>query len=78
MNADGGRWLRTCSHPNLKARAFSVEKLEQFAKAGYTELGLDGILRTPTGKRLSFVFTTPYKRLDSRRDDRSQGGSQEG
>ena len=53
------------SHPNLKARAFSVEKAkEQFAKAGYTELGSDGILRTPAGKRLSFVFTTPYKRLD--------------
>ena len=35
------------SHPSLKARAFSVEKAkEQFAKAGYTELGPDGILRT--------------------------------
>lgn len=53
------------SHPDLKARAFSVEKAkEHFAKAGYTEAGPDGVLRTPAGKRLSFVFTTPYKRLD--------------
>jgi len=53
------------SHPTLKARAFSVKLAkEHFAKAGYTQVGPDGVLRTPAGKRLSFVFTTPYKRLD--------------
>ena len=53
------------SHPALKARPFSVEKAKQFfAKAGYTEAGSDGILANKQGKRLSFTFTTPYKRLE--------------
>ena len=30
------------SHPDLKARAFGGKAKEQFAKAGYTELGPDG------------------------------------
>lgn len=53
------------SHPDLRARKFSVEKArENFAKAGFTEIGDDGILATTDGKRLTFTFTTPYKRLE--------------
>jgi microcin C transport system substrate-binding protein len=53
------------SHPTLKARPFSVKKAkEHFAKAGYTRTGADGILMNAGGKRLSFTFTTPYKRLE--------------
>ena len=53
------------SHPTIKARPFSVEKAkEYFTKAGYSKIGGDGILQTPAGKRLSFTFTTPYKRLE--------------
>ena len=35
-----------------------------FAKAGYTRTGADGILMSAGGRRLSFTFTTPYKRLE--------------
>ena len=53
------------SHPAIKARPFSVEKAkEYFAKAGYSKMGSDGVLETSDGKRLSFTFTTPYKRLE--------------
>ena len=53
------------SHPTIKARPFSVEKSkEYFAKAGYSKMGSDGVLETAEGKRLSFTFTTPYKRLE--------------
>ncbi len=53
------------SHPTIKARPFSVEKAkEYFAKAGYSKMGSDGVLETSEGKRLSFTFTTPYKRLE--------------
>ena len=53
------------SHPTIKARPFSIEKAKgYFAKAGYSRIGADGILQTADGKRLSFTFTTPYKRLE--------------
>lgn len=53
------------SHPKIRAREFSVEKArEYFALAGYTDTGEDGILQTPEGKRLSFSFSTGYKRLE--------------
>lgn len=53
------------SHPTLRAREFSVEKAQQaFAKAGFNRRGADGILVNSQGKRLSFTFTTAYKRLE--------------
>ena len=52
------------SHPKIRAREFSVEKAKYFALAGYTNTGNDGILQTPEGKRLSFSFSTGYKRLE--------------
>jgi microcin C transport system substrate-binding protein len=46
------------SHPTLKTRPFSVEKArEAFGRAGFTELGPDGILKDKDGRRLSFTIT---------------------
>ena len=53
------------THPDLKARAFSVEKAaEHFAKAGFAERGPDGILRNAAGERLAFTITTGYKHFE--------------
>jgi len=46
------------TNENLKARRYSISKARAaFAKAGYTEEGADGILRTPGGKRLEIEVT---------------------
>ncbi|MFT5481740.1 MAG: microcin C transport system substrate-binding protein [Halieaceae bacterium] len=43
------------THPTIKARPYNlVRAREYFAKAGYDQIGPDGILRTRAGKRLSF------------------------
>ena len=48
------------SHPTIKARKYSEEKaLENFAKAGFTKRGSDGVLVNDSGKRLSFTITYP-------------------
>jgi len=50
------------SHPTMKARPFDVDKaLEEFAKAGFTERGPDGILVNGDGTRLSFTLSTGYR-----------------
>lgn len=52
------------SHPELKARAFSVEEAQAyFAKAGFTTRGADGILRNADGERLSFQLTSNSEAL---------------
>jgi microcin C transport system substrate-binding protein len=52
------------SHPTLTARPFDPDKArEHFAKAGFTEMGDDGILRNADGQRLSFTLTTGYEAL---------------
>ena len=53
--ADGfGRY----SHPDIRARRFSIKKAaEQFAKAGFTKRGNDGIFVNDQGARLSFVLS---------------------
>jgi len=51
-------------HPTLKSREFDPKKAKElFAKAGFTEMGADGILRNKEGDRLSFTVTTGYKTL---------------
>jgi microcin C transport system substrate-binding protein len=50
------------THPTLKARRFSVEQaLANFAKAGFTKRGPDGILMNDAGQRLSIQVTTGYE-----------------
>jgi microcin C transport system substrate-binding protein len=50
------------THPTLKSRPFSVDKaLEEFAQAGFTERGPDGILVNKAGQRLSFTLSTGYR-----------------
>lgn len=50
------------THPTIKAREFDVNKaLEEFAKAGFTERGPDGILVNDAGQRLSFTLSTGYR-----------------
>lgn len=50
------------SRSDIRPRPFSVEKaVEEFAKAGYTKRGPDGILMNDEGQRLSFTVTTGYK-----------------
>lgn len=50
------------THPTMKARPFDVNKaLEEFAKAGFTERGPDGILVNDAGQRLSFTLSTGYR-----------------
>lgn len=57
-NSDG---FGEFTNPTLKARPFSVEKArEEFAKAGFTQSGPDGILTNGQGQRLSFTVTTGY------------------
>ncbi len=52
-------------NPAIEPRAFSVSKArEAFARAGYTEEGSDGILRTVDGKRLEVVVS--YRHLPVR------------
>ena len=46
------------THPELRTREFDPEKARAaFAKAGYTEVGDDGILRNAKGQRLSVGIT---------------------
>ena len=53
------------SHPNLKAREFSVDKaVESFAKAGYSKRGKDGILINGKGEKLSIEIMTGYKHFE--------------
>ena len=57
----GGR-----SHPSLRARSFSVsEARKAFAKAGFSKPDANGILENDAGQKLSFQFTTPYKRFEN-------------
>lgn len=50
--------------PTLKARPFDPEKArEHFARAGFTIVGDDGILRNAEGQKLSLTLTTGYERL---------------
>lgn len=52
------------THPTLKARSFDPDKAkEHFAKAGFTEIGDDGILRNARGEKLSFTLTSGWERL---------------
>ena len=53
------------SHPNLKARGFSVDKaVESFARAGYLQRGKDGILVNERGEKLSIEVMTGYKHFE--------------
>jgi len=53
------------SHPNLKAREFSVDKaVETFARAGYSKRGKDGILINRKGEKLSIEIMTGYKHFE--------------
>lgn len=59
--ADG---FGSMTHPTLQPRAFDPDKARaHFAKAGYTQVGDDGILRNAEGEKLSFTVTTGYERL---------------
>lgn len=50
------------THPTLRARTFDVDRaLAEFAKAGFTRRGPDGILVNDNGQRLSFTLTTGYR-----------------
>jgi microcin C transport system substrate-binding protein len=52
------------THPTLRSRSFSVEQAQaNFAKAGFTKRGPDGILVNEAGTRLSFQVTTGYESL---------------
>jgi microcin C transport system substrate-binding protein len=54
----------TFSHPTLTARAYDVEAaLGEFAQAGFTQRGADGVLENEAGERLSFTLTTGYDSL---------------
>lgn len=51
---------------DIKARRFDPTKAkEHFAKAGFSQMGPDGILRNSAGQRLSITVTTGYKRLEN-------------
>jgi microcin C transport system substrate-binding protein len=53
------------SHPNLKAREFSVDKaVESFTRAGYSTRGKDGILINEKGEKLSIEIMTGYKHFE--------------
>ena len=48
------------TNDSIKARRFSVSKAREcFAKAGFTEVGTDGVLRTENGNRLEVEVTFP-------------------
>jgi microcin C transport system substrate-binding protein len=50
------------THPTMRARPFDVNKaLEEFAQAGFTTRGPDGILVNDEGQRLSFTLSTGYR-----------------
>jgi len=52
------------TNPDIHSRSFDAKKArELFAKAGFVEMGSDGILQNDKGQRLSFTITTGYKRL---------------
>jgi microcin C transport system substrate-binding protein len=52
------------SHPTLTARPYDPEKArEYFAKAGFTVMGDDGILRNEAGEKLSVSLSTGYENL---------------
>ncbi len=52
------------SHPTLRARPYDVEKArEYFARAGFDQVGDDGILRNAEGTKLSFTLSTGYEVL---------------
>jgi microcin C transport system substrate-binding protein len=53
------------SHPNLKAREFSVDKaVKSFTRAGYSKRGKDGILINKRGEKLSIEIMTGYKHFE--------------
>jgi microcin C transport system substrate-binding protein len=53
------------SHPNLKAREFSVDKaVASFTRAGYSKRGKDGILVNERGEKLSIEIMTGYKHFE--------------
>jgi microcin C transport system substrate-binding protein len=53
------------SHPNLKAREFSVDKaVDSFTRAGYSTRGKDGILINEKGEKLSIEIMTGYKHFE--------------
>jgi len=53
------------SRTDIQPREFSVAKAqEEFAKAGFTKRGPDGILTNDQGQRLSFSVTTGYKTFE--------------
>ncbi|MGC9451561.1 MAG: extracellular solute-binding protein [Oceanipulchritudo sp.] len=50
------------THPTLRSRPFDIDKaLAEFAKAGFTKRGPDGILVNEAGQRLSFTLSTGYR-----------------
>ncbi|MFV1995121.1 MAG: extracellular solute-binding protein [Verrucomicrobiales bacterium] len=50
------------SRKDIRPREYSVELAQaEFAKAGFTERGPDGVLRNADGQRLSFTVTTGFK-----------------
>ncbi|PLW83719.1 ABC transporter substrate-binding protein [Kineobactrum sediminis] len=52
------------SHPTLRARAFDIDKAQQyFAAAGFNQRGADGILANADGQRLAFTLSTGYESL---------------
>jgi microcin C transport system substrate-binding protein len=52
------------SEPTIRAREFSPEKAaEEFAKAGFTRRGRDGIFINEQGRRLSFTISAPISPL---------------
>lgn len=58
-NSDG---FGEFTHPDLRARPFSVEKaLEHFAAAGYTQRNARGILVNDRGEELKVTLTTPWQ-----------------
>ncbi|NDV62899.1 hypothetical protein G0Q06_10590 [Puniceicoccales bacterium CK1056] len=67
-------------HTDMRARDFSIDKaLEEFAKAGFTERGPDGILVNDAGQRLSFTFSISSRSEESRialvlREEAAQAG----
>lgn len=66
-----GDWVRLktasdgygdASHQDIEPREFSVDKArEEFAKAGFTKRGPDGVLVNDQGQRLSFTLNTGAK-----------------
>lgn len=52
------------TNPHIHSRPFDIDQaLANFAKAGFTQRGPDGILVNAAGQRLSFQVTTGYESL---------------